>query len=202
MKASRLLLISVMMLSLSAFTNDEKYNSFLLHFRSMYETRHSGKHLTHKEIDLIASNVWEGSGQNWLLATTTACQGLCETHYNLADSSPEYRGHFGMKTGTIIAEGIRTGIIKKGNKKQARALLDKCLKDPFYADKLSASRLVYLVKKFEVRKVAVFEWVHGDQWRKDKTILKDAHKYFWRVEKSRRSFFGNEPGVPLENSGK
>ena len=154
-------ILLIFVLSLLAFPSQaQQFDTFLPKFRKLYDGYHFGKKWERDAIDKEAARIWKGSGGQYEYASITASQGVFETHF---DSDPYvygHRGNFGMRVGTILAEGIRIGIIKKKPEDEAW-LLKRCRKDPGYADYLAASRLVFLVTHCGTEKQALRTWVRG-----------------------------------------
>lgn len=165
------------------------FDQFLPRFRMCYEKYHFGKHLPQKDVDKIGLMIWLGSGKDWLSASTTACQCVCESHFELsANPSMKYRGHIGMHKNTILVEARRIGVIKK-NKRDYKAMWHKCYKDPSYADFLSASRLVFLTKHYGSRRRAIYQYVGGQSWMRDVRIFHRVDQYWNTVERIRLEIF-------------
>src|SRR6266513_293961 len=127
-------LLLSLLLAIPSHASSDQFDSFLPKFRVLYDKYHFGKHLPQKEVDWIAAEIWIGSGKNWLFATTTACQCICETHWEINNKKTgPYLGHIGMKRWTIFVEDVRLGICKN-NSKARHKLYAYCLKYPCYAD--------------------------------------------------------------------
>ena len=94
-----------------------------------------------------------------------------------------------MRFGTIIAEGVRTGLISK-EEKNKKWLLDLCRKDPSLADKLAASRLVYLISLNKDTHASLRVWVRGRIKTQTEKDLRDSKKYADGVLSLRKKMFG------------
>ena len=181
------------LLSYPVKAQQPQFDAFLPDFRRLYTMYHMGPKLPSTDVDRIALRIWTGSGHNWEFASTTACQGICESHYTLSGNKHlKYRGHIGMHLNTIFAEGVRIGVIKK-NHQDLLWLLRVCKKDPSYADFLSASRLVFLTGHFGSMRIAIFQYVTGHGYKTKKKDFNRALDYWMTVQRLREDYFG----VPL-----
>ena len=176
-----------LLVALPAVAKEQKFDEFLPKFRKLYAYYHMGPSLARKDIDLIAVRIWHGSGQNYLYASTTASQGILETHYLRSISHGGHKGDVGMRNKTILYEARRQGLIKRLND---RWILRYCEKNPAFADKLAASRFVYLNGIFKDRRITIFHWVRGNGWKTNDKDLQDVVKYWGNVEKVRIQIFG------------
>ena len=166
-----------------AIAQEPKFDVFLNDFRHLYTVYHMGPRLPQTDVDRIAVRIWTGSGGGWTYASTTACQSICESHLELnTKPSLKYRGHVGMHLNTIVAEGVRIGVIKH-RRSDIRWLLSTCRKDPSYADFLSASRLVFLIHHYGTVRIAIFQYVKGNAWKTNKRKLHDAQAYWNTVRR-------------------
>ena len=181
------------LLSCPVMAQSPQFDSFLSDFRLLYKMYHMGPVLPQKDVDRIALRIWDGSGHNWEFASTTACQGICESHYTLSGNKHlKYRGHIGMHLNTIFAEGVRIHVVKKSHNDLVW-LLRLCKKDPSYADFLSASRLVFLTQHFGSLRIAVFQYVTGPGYKKHdkkhKGDFKRALRYWMTVQQLKAAYF-------------
>lgn len=182
------------LLAIPAFAESPKFDTFLVKFRYLYDVYHLGPRLHPKDVDLIAVRIWHGAGQNYHYASLTACQGIFETHYNRDISHGGHKGDIGMRNFTILAEAKRLGLIKTTKEKW---MLRYCEKNPAFANKLAASRFVYLIglatKKKEPERFVIYQWVRGLGWQKDdekgKKDLQDVQRYYNGVVMLRNEVF-------------
>ena len=99
-----------------------------------------------------------------------------------------------MRNFTIQAEAKRLGLIAD---RKDRWIIRHCERNPAFADKLAASRFVYLMslsKYHPPERFVIYQWVRGFGWMKNtpkgKKDLADVRRYYDGVMELRDKIFG------------
>ena len=184
------LILSILLALPAKALEPPKFDTFLPEFRYLYRVYHLGPRLNAKDVDLIAVRIWHGSGEDYMIASISACQGIFETHYNRSIQHNGHKGDIGMRNFTILAEAKRLGLIKS---KKDIWILNYCERNPAFADKLAASRLAYLIGLYGSIQRTLFQYVRGNGWMEDtpkgKKDFKDCVSYYNGVMKLREAVF-------------
>jgi hypothetical protein len=185
----RLILALILtLLSCNAISEEHPYIIFERGFKSMLDDLSWNK-FSEKDRVRLTRSIWNGASHDLLIASTIACQGICESHYVLPETYDRYRGYFGMHNKTLLAEVKRRGLGGVSS-----MWLSYSKRDPIYVSNLSASRLAYLQRCYHGMDEAIKCWVMGEGWNKSspsynrKAEIK-ADRYLSQVKMIRLSYF-------------
>jgi hypothetical protein len=194
-------LLLLLLLPITAQAKDLKFDIFQANFRMFHAFYVHGPAWTQQEVDREAVKLWVGSGKNYIFASTQAVIGAIETNYDKKYSNAGYKGFHGMRNNTCLVELARLRGVKKWTPKQRRELLAYWEKKPWEADKLAASRLVWLTKHYDDEMgIAIFTYYKGPVWRYDshkgRKTFGQCLKYLKAVLVLREKNFGIPSEVP------
>jgi hypothetical protein len=204
----KIILTLFLLLPLAVQAKDLKFDIFQANFRMFHAFYVHGPAWTQQEVDREAVKIWRGSGEDYIFASTQAVIGAIETNYDYRYKNPGYKGFHGMRNNTCLVELARLRGIKKWTPKQRRELLAFWKKNPWEADKLAASRFVWLTRHYDNEMgIAIFTYYKGPEWRKDthkgRKTFGQCLEYLKGILKLRETNFGIPAEIPEgEKNGK
>jgi len=169
-------------LSTPSHAQEHPYITFENGFEKLLKEK-GWKQFKPEERKRLTRLLWRGSGRNFELASTMACQGIMESHYVLPSVYENFRGYHGTHNRTLMVEIRRHGL--DGSEKMWLAY---CKRDPAYVSYWSAARLKFLARIYGGVDEAVKVWVKGRERTNQEERI--STMYLRDVRKLRSKYFG------------